>query len=277
MGLYTISLMYYLLVMPLQKMDPSEIRSLYENGLSTIEISRLKNTTPAGVKACLKRQGVVLRGFGGRRTEKAIGFIPTKEFMISAMSYFNSVASDAAKHYNVKYATWIDWLERFDIPRQKPGKVLIGRPSHRRQDIPIEEAIKLSEAGSTYEEIAQKFNVSYGVVMRRMKEANHKAPWRRAKDHRFKTSQWHKRKVLQDLNITACEICSEIRALDFSHIKPSALGGPTEESNTLVLCQTHHHCYDNGTLTKDEFSRIAVKVRTAESIYVWTNGFYGGW
>jgi hypothetical protein len=177
----------------------------------------------------------------------------------------------------VKYATWVDWLKRLDIPRARPGKVLIGRPSHRRQDLPVEDAIKMSESGSTYEEIAQKYGVSYGVVMRRMKESGHSAPWRRAQDDRFRTVQWHKRKVLQALNITACEICGETRALDFCHIKPSSKGGLVAEENCLILCQTHHHCYDNGLLSQTEFLLVRDKVRQAEKNYMWTNGFYGGW
>jgi len=277
MSVDTFILIVYLLAMPTQKMDPIEVRALYEGGQSTVEIARLKGVTPGGVKACLKKQGVKLRGCGGRRTEKVLGFVPTREFMWAAMSHFGHVASDAAKFYNVKYATWIDWLEKFDIPRSSPGKALIGRPSHRRQELPVDEAIKMSDAGSTYEEIAQKYGVSYGVVVRRMKEAGYKAPWRRARDDRFRTAQWHKRKVLQKRGIAACEVCGESRALDFCHIKSDRDGGPISEENCLVLCQTHHHCYDNGLLTKEEFSRVASQVRAAEALYLWTNGFYGGW
>jgi len=250
------------------KFNLEELRDLYVNkGLSTLEIAKCKNASPAGIKFALHRAGVKMRGFDGNRTIKAVGFTPTKDFMISAMAYFNNIASDAAKHYEVKYATWIDWLIKFDIPRQRPGSVLKGRPSHKRHDIPVSEAIIMSSGGVSYEEIATKYNVSYGVVARRMKEVGHKAPWRRVKDPRFSTHATNKRKVLQQLSIDACEICGESRTLDFAHIKPDAKGGPIEPGNCLVLCPTHHRLYDSSSLTPDELAKIQPKVDLARQSY----------
>lgn len=255
----------------LPRLDPEELKYLYiEKGLSTLEIAKLKNATSSGIKSSLKRSGIRLRSNAGNRTQKVAGFIPTKEFMIEAASYFNNIASDAAKHYGVKYATWIDWLKKFNIPRSKPGIVLKGRPSHRRHDLPIQEAIELSNSGTTYEELSQKYGVSYGVVVRRMQEAGYKAPWRRAKDPRFNNVQSNKKKILRQLNITACEICAEVRALDFCHIKPAAGGGPIEATNCLVLCPNHHRLYDSDSLTTEEFAKIQPKVDLAKQIY-------GGW
>jgi len=218
-----------------------------------------------------------MRGNAGTRTKKAFGFEPTKEWMEEAMKAFGWVASDAAAHYGVKYATWVDALKRFGITRSRPGEVLKGRPSHRRHEIPIEEAVQLSNAGKTYQEIADKYGVSYGVICRRMKDVGHEAPWRRSKDPRFSTHSTKKRKVLQELGLTACQICGERRALDFAHIKPASEGGPTTKENCLVLCPTHHRVYDSGQMTEEEFSQVLPKVRAAEALYGWTNGFYGGW
>ncbi len=180
------------------------------------------------------------------------------------------IASDAAKHYSVPYATWIDWLEKFDIPRMVPGKALIGRPSHRREEIPLEEAIALSNTGTTYEELAQKYGVSYGVVMRRMSEVGHEPPPRRTRDERFRNISHYKRQILKQLNITWCEVCDIEKPLDFCHIKPQAQDGLTEEDNTLILCQNHHHLFDTHTLSQEEFAKIETKVRLAEQKYNWS-------
>lgn len=270
----TILLALYLMVMPVQKMDPPEIRSLYEGGMSTLEIAKMKNVSISGVGACLRNQGVQMRGSGGLRTRKVAGFTPTRAWMLEALPAFDS-ASAAAHHYGVPYPTWIDWMIKFDIPRNR----WLGGPRNQgaRQEIPIEEAVRLSNEGTTYQELADRYDVSYGVIFRRMKEVGHSPPWRRAKDPRFKTHSTKKRKVLQEIGIESCEICGEDRTLDFAHIKPAADGGPIEKENCLVLCPTHHRLYDGGLLSRDEFQAVLPKVRAAEALYLWTNGFYGGW
>lgn len=251
-----------------QKLNPEDIKDLYlTQGLSTIEIAKAKECSVAGVKAVLRKLGVPMRSCGGRRTVKAVGFLPNKTFMENAMAAFKGVASDAAKHYKVKYATWIDWLERFDIPRQTPGTVLKGRPSHRRHDLPVDRAIKLSNEGRIYQQIADTFKVSVGVVNRRMAEAGHKAPKRREKDLRFGTVSYSKRKVLQQLGITACEICGEDRALDYCHIKSAAKGGPIHAANCLVLCPTHHRVFDNQQLLPHEAVKIKKRVAIAAHMF----------
>lgn len=261
-----------------RKVDREKVRKLYvEDGLSTIEIGKLLGCSPFSIKSNLHAAGVKMRGCGGRRTEKTLGFVPTKDFMVAAMKHFNNVASDAAKHYGINYSSWIDWLERFEIPRASPGTVLRGRPSHKRHEIDVQDAVAMSDSGATYQEIADKYKVSYGVVVRRMREIGHSAPWRRTKDDRFRTHSWHKRQVLKQLGITSCEICGETRALDFCHIKPDAEDGAVAKENALVLCKTHHDCYDKGLLTREEFIRVRDKIRSAEALYLWANPFYGGW
>lgn len=252
----------------LPRLDRNKIVQMYvEEKKSAKQIATELGCSFAGVRDNLCKAGVAMRGLGGSRTEKVAGFLPNKEFMQGAMAYFNQVASDAAKHYRVPYATWIDWLIKFELPRQRPGKVLIGRPSHRKIEIPIEEAVELSSSGVTYQELATKYGVSDGVIVRRMKEVGHKAPWRRTKDARFHTAQWHKRKVLQELNIMSCEICGENRSIDFCHIKPAADGGPITATNCLVLCPTHHRLFDSNELADIEFEKIINKVVLAAKTY----------
>lgn len=248
--------------------DQSSVVDMYVNKkLSTVEIERITGYSRYGIQHALAAASIEMRGHAGRRTEKALGFIPTKEFMTAAMTYFHNVASDAARHYGVKYATWIDWLIKFDIPRQRPGSVLKGRPSHRRHELPINEAVEMSNSGATYEDISKKYDVSYGVVARRMKEIGYQAPSRRIKNSKFSTVSWTKRRVLQQLNITACEICGESRALDFAHIKPDSKGGPVEPHNCLVLCPTHHRLYDSDSLMNNELAVVRPKIDFAKQIY----------
>jgi hypothetical protein len=187
--------------------------------------------------------------------------------MIEVLKYFDSAAS-AAEYYKIPYATFIDYMEKYDIPRKRwtGGPRVHGR----RINIPIDEALALSAAGTTYEELAQKYGVSYGVIVKRMKEAGHKAPWRRTADPRFKNVQSQKRSVLRQLGITACEICGETRAIDFCHIKPAASGGPISAQNCLVLCPNHHRLYDSDSLITQELAKIQPKIDLAREIY-------GGW
>ena len=257
-----------------ETLDQNKIVQMYEQGLSTVKISRELECSKAGVRGALLRAGVALRTGNKRSIKDRIGFVPTKEWMLEVMPHFDS-ASAAARHYKIPYSSFIDYLEKFNIPRErwKGGPRVHGR----RQEIPIEEAVKLSNDGVTYEELSRLYCVSYGVICRRMKDVGHEAPWRRTKDLRFSTHSTKKRKVFQELNIDGCEVCGEDRTLDFAHIKPAKEGGPIEKENCLVLCPTHHRVYDSGQMTEEEFSHVLPKVRTAEALYGWTNGFYGGW
>lgn len=249
------------------KLDQDLICKMYVTGeLSSLEIARKLNCSIAAVFKALERGGIQKRAAGGFRTRKAFGFVPTKEFMVEAMKYFNNVASDAAQYYGVKYATWVDALKKFNIPRGPTGA------SHEtisriRHEIPIEEAIKLSDSGVSYEELAKKYEVSFAIVSKRLLEVGYKAPKRRIKNPKFLSISYHKRKILQRLNITACEICGETRVLDFAHIKPASEGGPIADDNCLVLCANHHRMYDSNSLTPEELAKVQAKVDLAKQIY----------
>lgn len=53
-----------------------------------------------------------------------------------------------------------------------------------------------------------------------------------------------------------CEICGEKRVSHFCHIIPYSEGGPSDESNFLFLCPTHHHLFDHHRLSKNEWEKI---------------------
>ena len=49
------------------------------------------------------------------------------------------------------------------------------------------------------------------------------------------------------------------------------------KENILILCPSHHYFFDNGKLTKEEFSKVKAKVRAAEKKYNHKLPFYGEW
>lgn len=258
-----------------QKMNVEQVKHMYLNEhKSTPQIARELNCSQAGVYLLLKREKVPLRGkseAAGSRTLKSFGFAPTKEWLVQAMAFFNGNAMECARHYNFVYSTLIDHLDRHGISRLAPAdRRQVGAP---RKEIPIAEAISLSNAGWTYASIAEKFSVPTGVVTRRMKEAGHHSPRdKHRKDHSGKKrtlvpTKW---RVLQELSasgISCCEICGEARGLDLAHIKANKLGGPMTRENVLALCPTHHRYFDHGKLTREEFSKISSRVRAAEALY----------
>jgi ribosomal protein L37AE/L43A len=138
----------------------------------------------------------------------------------------------------------------------------------RRQEIPIEEAIALSNEGTPYAELAARYGVSYGVVCRRMKDAGHVSPKNKQTKHsQFRHVQVQKRRVLNELGITTCQICGESRSLDYSHIVADRDGGPIAADNCLVLCPSHHRFFDSDSLTSAEWRKISRKVLAARKKY----------
>lgn len=256
-----------------RKIDAEKIRQSYLSGLSSLEIAKQEGCSPFAVKHALHAMGVQMRGNGGKRTEKTFGFVPTKEWLEQAMAAFNGVAVEVARHYGFNYYSVINYLDKFGIPRNRPGVGLKGCPSPLRQDIPIEEAIEFSNAGWDYQQLADRYGVSYGVIVRRMQQAGYTAPYRRPKNPLFPGISFSKRKILQELNILVCEICSQV-PVAFCHTKPRHLGGPVETTNCLVLCHNCHHQYDHGQLTQEQFEKIKGKVRLAEQTYNWVNESY---
>ena len=264
------------------KYDWASIEQMYvDRGMSTVAIAaEVGASDPATIRMGLLKRKVPMRNAkeGARqRTIQQVGFEPTKEWLEEALAAFGGNVPRTAAYYKVPYPTFYCWLKRFSIPRVAAGVQRTGKRSGRKQDIPVEEAVSLSSQGHTYQQIAERYDVSYGVVVRRMKEAGHTAPWRRVKDLRFSTTSFQKRKILQDLGIEACEICGESRALDFCHIKPSHADGPTDKLNVLILCSTHHRCFDKGLLTQPEFEKVKNKVRAAEVLHSWACNYYQGW
>lgn len=55
-----------------------------------------------------------------------------------------------------------------------------------------------------------------------------------------------------------CVICGENRITHQCHIIPKAHGGKYHRDNLLDMCPLHHHLFDNGRLTKEEWQKLLV-------------------
>jgi predicted transcriptional regulator len=260
-----------------QQMDPEEIKDLYVNQqLSTHEIAKMKGYSPSGVMLHLKRHGVDLRsrgGAAGKRTERVFGFIPTKAWLKAEMKKHEGNATACADAHNLNYQTFVGHLRVAGIPRLAPqNRAAKPAPSW------VAEAAKLSTAGTSYADIAAKYDVSYGMVMYYMKKAGHISPKnKQKKHHEHRTLSVEKTKLLKELAIKSCEICDHGRCLDLAHIKPKNEGGKLVKENVLVLCPNDHRAFDKGKLTQDEFLKVKAKVRAAEKQYNHKLPFYGEW
>ena len=252
-----------------RRLNHPEIVKLYQDGNSLDKVASMTGASKAGVHHVLRLWGIPLRQ-GAKRTdtEQRLGFPPTKEWLSQVMEEHDTARS-AAECFHIPYPTFIGLLEQFGIPRKRwhggPGGHTM------RQDIPVEEAAKLSADGVTYYALSRKYNVSMGVVARRLHEIGHEAP--RDKQNRlphyevFAGAPYQKQKILRELGITACEICDFDQALDFCHIVPQKDGGPTVSENCLVLCPNHHRLYDKNLLSTDEKNKVKSKVRRAFKLF----------
>lgn len=252
-----------------QELDHDHIIRLYQSGVSGQAIADQLGCSKAGIWHVLRLHEVPTRAGNKRHdTINRLGFTPTKEWAEGLLEEHGTV-TNAAKACGLPYHTFYDYLRRFDIPRE----IWHGGPggNTRRQDIPIEEAIELSEQGVRYADIATRFGVSYFVLSKRLLEAGYKAPIGRQRkwpeDEPWASAPYQHRNILRQINIRQCEVCGEGRALDLCHIRPRRKYGLTEADNSLVLCALHHRCYDKGTLTDEEYSRIESKVQRAVQLY----------
>ena len=70
-----------------------------------------------------------------------------------------------------------------------------------------------------------------------------------------------------------CVICGEDRYTEKCHIIPAECDSALKRlkmynANLIILCPTHHVCFDDGLLTQGEFSKIAEQVYMVVYKYV---------
>ena len=252
-------------------LDHVAIIAAYESGKSADRVATEFGCSKAGVFHILTLHEVPTREGAKRNTmQERLGFEPTSEWLHGELAK-HQTAAEVARANDIPYGTLIEWMTKLGVARPKwrggPGPA--GCPT--RQGIPVEEAVKLSSEGTVYQALAEKYGVSYGVIMRRMKEAGHRAPRDKHRknptDVPYANAPYQHRKIMHELGITKCEVCGEDRALDFCHIVSQKNGGPTTKENCLVLCPLHHRLYDNDKLDVGESATICRKVRKARKLY----------
>lgn len=268
-------------VMAKTTIDSQKVIDLYlNNKMSTVEVANTIGCSPGGVRASLLRSGITPRSCGeaaSKRTIESLGFIPTKEWLTEVMQVFDGNAMAAAKHYGVNYTTFLDHLKKHNINRL-PAIHRRGSGAHKKKLFDVDAAVQMSKNGLSYESICNSLGIHIGALVRELKNVGYSAPrGRKMENKSFRTVANPKRAILNELGITSCEICGETRALDFAHIKPSKDGGLTHKDNCLVLCALHHRCFDNGTLTQQEFLLVKSKVRQAESSFGFKYRFFQEW
>lgn len=225
-------------------LDQDGIISAYQLGKSAEQVAEEFGCSKPGVFNVLWRNNIPTRE-GAKRHDliDKLGFTPTAEWLQEQLKQ-HGTATEVARQYDVKYHTLMDWFYKLgvEVPTWCGGPGAAGSPV--RQDIPVEEAIKLSEEGWPYRAIGDKFGVSKGVVMARLKEAGYSAPkdkMRRLSDNSvFATAPFDHKRVLTELGATACQICGYTEYLECAHIFPQNKGGPTVVDNVLALCGNCH-------------------------------------
>jgi len=252
-------------------LDHVAIIEAYESGKSAEQVATEFSCSKAGVWHILALHGVPTReGAKRHTTQERLGFEPTVVWLQRELDKHQTAAA-VARANDIPYGTLIEWMMKLGVGRPvwRGGPGPAGSPV--RQDIPIKEAIELSKSGVVYRVLANKYNVSYGVIVRRMKEASHRAPRDKHRKHPtdvpYANAPYQHRKIMHELGIIKCEICGEGRALDFCHIVARKNGGPTAKENCLVLCPLHHRLYDTDKLDVGESATICRKVRKARKLY----------
>lgn len=266
-----------------KKLDYNLIRVMYvDQELSAVEIAKQTGWAKASIRRALLSMKVPLRNKSEAAailSVKRFPQPPTKGWLEDLMAQHKHNARAASTAAGVNYWTFRNHLKKHAIQVRPSGEALVETQRANRIEIPIEEAVQLSLSGIKYEELAKMYGVSKSIVAKRLKEAGHEAPkdLHRKNPKGFESHPPHHRKVLQALGISACQVCGETRALDLAHIKPRRKSGPNDSRNCLVLCATHHRCFDRGTLTVTEFEKIEVKVRAAEKIFDFKLSHFVGW
>jgi len=252
-------------------LDHTGICSAYTAGKSAEQVAEEFQCSKAGVFHVLNLYGIQLRS-GGKRHDLVdrLGFEPTAEWLQEQLATHKTVKA-MSRALSVPYGTLIDAMERMGVEREVwhggPGPT--GSPT--RQEIPVEEAIELSNQGWPYRELATKYGVSEGVVIRRLMEAGYRSPKgkqrRIPEDVIFASAPYSHRKVLHEMGIRVCQLCPNDRILTLAHIVPRRHEGPTVAENAFVLCPSCHHLFDHGDLTEKEKAVLQNKAEEAYRMF----------
>jgi transposase len=263
-----------------QKQHAQQILQMYyDEGEAAYRIAFKLGLSQEFVKTCLATDP---RGLRGQQEAHELRLAKlnsrfTKEQLLAEMEAADWVAAEVAKKLGIGYAVLLSALTRYSIKRKTwTGG---GRPGQLRTPEWVEAAVAQFKAGKSIAEIAQSLGRTYGAVLYHFRKLDISATGQRkaARARGVLTLPGFKMRVIKTFDVKACEICKESRCVDLAHIKPNKLGGPMAKENILLLCPTHHRCFDQFTLTREEFALIRDRVRAAEKAYDYTIAGYAGW
>jgi len=253
---------------PRNKYDPQAIVDAYISPMSAEKVASKIGCCKSKVFDALRELGVPTRE-GDKRHDvadrlAARGVELTKEYFVDLMAKHSNNASDAAVEARLPYHTFIDQLVRFNIPRNG---------GDHYPDFPVDEAIKMSNDGYTYAQIAEHFGVPYNVVKIRLHNEGHIAP-PRGKCAPLSSATAQRNKFIAGVEDRRCVVCGDDRLTDHGHIKPKKLGGPNEPENRMMICGGHHKLYDKAPhlLTAEEVEKLIPYVQAAVERYGWWEG-----
>ncbi len=66
-----------------------------------------------------------------------------------------------------------------------------------------------------------------------------------------------KQRNILHLTYEPCAICGEKRITHECHIIPRSEGGPLHRDNFVMLCPLHHHLFDHGRLSNEEWNSLS--------------------
>jgi transposase len=141
-----------------------ELAALYLK-FSTREMAQVYGVHVQTVRKWFCNYGIPMDRRGGRKQQTVL---PPKEKLASL--YPEHSLQQIAKMYGVVHGTVRNWLAAYGIPMARMGG-RVGVSTLKRPDVRTDSIVALTKAGLTVEQIAEKLNISRGLVFYRQKLA----------------------------------------------------------------------------------------------------------
>jgi AraC-like DNA-binding protein len=253
--------------MPRYNISKEELEDFYLNQRkSVIEMSGILGMSIPGIYKAMERYGIPRRDLAAAAHVRRRGTYDTDWGPLCEKYEQGISLEEIALEVGCSISTASQHLKRAGATIRPRGTETVNRPNFRGKiNIDIDKAVELNRNGSTLSDIGRLLGgIAVQVISKRMKEAGQPVIKNKVSKDEFKSYPTQKRIVARAINATACAICGETRAVDLCHILPRHRGGELIPENTIPLCQTHHHCFDRGTLKGPELSKIRTRLKAAE-------------
>jgi AraC-like DNA-binding protein len=150
-------------------LSKNSLQELYANQqLSTLEIAKQCNVSPAGVRSALIRHGIPLRTIS-----EAHRVLETwdHDWIDAGKRYATGLTlQDIATEFGCSLGTVVLHFRRNNIPT-RPRGTWIHLPGRKRLEIDMQKAAEMNQNGATLTKIGAHFGVSVQVALKRFKDA----------------------------------------------------------------------------------------------------------